>query len=622
MTTRALAPKPVRHGDRSAPAIARDALRSPERPLDAATRHDMERRLGHAIGRVRTYPVAPQLLTGPLSVGREGDQHERDADRIAGVVTGASPPDARDEPHRLDLGAVRIHTGPQAEAAAASVGARAFTVGSHVVFGAGAYAPHTAAGRGVLAHELAHVVQQTRGLAPLRLQRLTAEEKKEDLQSERLRGDARLQRAFDDSPVMRSGESGAGVKTLQRALRDLGYDLTKTFAKGDADGTFGDETVAAVKAFQRDQSLGDNGVVGRDTLRALDALYSITLTLTSVRFTSDHGVLLDNRASWDGSGPRFPKPEWTPASPGGKSAPISHDKDALVTVELRLDVGPESVAVAPVGIKGTSSEGFLSFSKELRISGGKDQAVSLISSGSVPDQIDDQYLARSIVWSADVHGSTQPLATSVGHDVFVTYGPPRGGGVTYKRMAKATELTKGFGNKPHDIVSGEMKRFASYNLQRPYRGNVWLLADAIPDSGECQAIVRFVQAVNDTVGVPGTARGICVYASPNAPDVPLVGTLLVAGGADHGMFEFPPQSGTNYRVALFDGGDNANNYEAALEFDFGGKLYYPGGVPGGVGVASLDQVLHSFTKMAWGKVDTTAMKLVPVVLIHCYRPPC
>ena len=60
----------------------------------------------------------------------------------------------------LDFGDVRIHTGPGAEASAQAVGARAFTVGQHVVFGAGGFNPATSEGRGLLAHELAHVVQQ------------------------------------------------------------------------------------------------------------------------------------------------------------------------------------------------------------------------------------------------------------------------------------------------------------------------------------------------------------------------------------------------------------------------------------------------------------------------------
>jgi len=72
-----------------------------------------------------------------------------------------------------DLGAVRIHTDATAAKSAKSVNALAYTVGQHVVFGAGQYAQGTGEGRRVMAHELAHTIQQSKGpqhgnLAPLR----------------------------------------------------------------------------------------------------------------------------------------------------------------------------------------------------------------------------------------------------------------------------------------------------------------------------------------------------------------------------------------------------------------------------------------------------------------------
>jgi hypothetical protein len=57
---------------------------------------------------------------------------------------------------------VRIHTGHRAGEMADAVRARAFTVGSDIVFGAGEFAPGTTEGTRLLAHELAHVVQQRR----------------------------------------------------------------------------------------------------------------------------------------------------------------------------------------------------------------------------------------------------------------------------------------------------------------------------------------------------------------------------------------------------------------------------------------------------------------------------
>lgn len=58
-----------------------------------------------------------------------------------------------------DMSAVRIHSDGAAALAAESVGARAFALGDHLVFGRGEYRPATGEGRRLLAHELAHVAQ-------------------------------------------------------------------------------------------------------------------------------------------------------------------------------------------------------------------------------------------------------------------------------------------------------------------------------------------------------------------------------------------------------------------------------------------------------------------------------
>jgi hypothetical protein len=61
---------------------------------------------------------------------------------------------------RHDFSRVRVHTGPEATATARAVNALAYTVGQHIVVADGHAAAGTRAGRRLLAHELAHVVQQ------------------------------------------------------------------------------------------------------------------------------------------------------------------------------------------------------------------------------------------------------------------------------------------------------------------------------------------------------------------------------------------------------------------------------------------------------------------------------
>ncbi len=61
------------------------------------------------------------------------------------------------------FGNVRVHTDDRASKSAESVGASAYTVGSDVVFRTGQFNPSTPTGQRTLAHELAHVVQQSQG---------------------------------------------------------------------------------------------------------------------------------------------------------------------------------------------------------------------------------------------------------------------------------------------------------------------------------------------------------------------------------------------------------------------------------------------------------------------------
>ncbi|HYM74184.1 MAG TPA: DUF4157 domain-containing protein [Stellaceae bacterium] len=109
-------------GGAAAPPIVHDVLNSPGEPLDAATRSFMEDRFGY------------------------------------------------------DFQHVRVHSDAEAAESAAAVDALAYTVGSHMVFGAGQYAPGSARGRRLLAHEMTHVVQQGSGAERPRLRRFAASE--------------------------------------------------------------------------------------------------------------------------------------------------------------------------------------------------------------------------------------------------------------------------------------------------------------------------------------------------------------------------------------------------------------------------------------------------------------
>jgi Domain of unknown function (DUF4157) len=63
----------------------------------------------------------------------------------------------------VDLSGVRVHTGAESATAASAVGARAYTVGNDIHFNAGQYDPSSVSGQHLLAHEVAHTVQQNGG---------------------------------------------------------------------------------------------------------------------------------------------------------------------------------------------------------------------------------------------------------------------------------------------------------------------------------------------------------------------------------------------------------------------------------------------------------------------------
>lgn len=119
-----------RHGQAAAPAAAEApasvhrALAEPGRPLDAATRRDIEPRFGR------------------------------------------------------DFSQVRVHDGERAHAAAAAIGAHAFTAGSDLVFARSRFDPLSSAGRRLLAHELAHVAQQAPAGAPVILRQAAGNDAK------------------------------------------------------------------------------------------------------------------------------------------------------------------------------------------------------------------------------------------------------------------------------------------------------------------------------------------------------------------------------------------------------------------------------------------------------------
>lgn len=144
-----------------------------------------------ARSRGSTPPVWRALATTPLGPGQAlGPALQHDADAAFGA----------------DLSRVRVHTDPAADAAARAGGAIAFTHGSDIAFRAGEFAPATPRGKRLLAHELAHTVQQTQDVPPSPVQAESVFERE---------ADAAASRAASGEPVGPLSGDARGVPSRQ-----------------------------------------------------------------------------------------------------------------------------------------------------------------------------------------------------------------------------------------------------------------------------------------------------------------------------------------------------------------------------------------------------------------------
>jgi len=137
--------------------LVHDVLRSPGQPLDSAARAFFEPRFGHDFSNANV-ANATRWIPPQLKIGDPQNQHEQEAASVGEQVIRRSPPDR--SVGEYDLSQIRVHTDLRAAESARALNARAYTVGKDIVFGEGQYEPHKGSGAKVMAHELAHAVQQ------------------------------------------------------------------------------------------------------------------------------------------------------------------------------------------------------------------------------------------------------------------------------------------------------------------------------------------------------------------------------------------------------------------------------------------------------------------------------
>ncbi|ELZ12308.1 hypothetical protein C479_05853 [Halovivax asiaticus JCM 14624] len=131
------------------------------------------------------------------------------------------------------FGDVRIHTGPSAAKACEDINARAFTVGNHIAFNSGEYDPESPQGQHLLAHELAHVRQQTGGALSMMPQQNVELEIDPDPQLER-EAEETAQRVMEGGElgIQRMGKTEVHV---QRSVRGTLSSISDSLFGGEND---------------------------------------------------------------------------------------------------------------------------------------------------------------------------------------------------------------------------------------------------------------------------------------------------------------------------------------------------------------------------------------------------
>jgi hypothetical protein len=211
LQTYAAAPEPADPYEREADRIADEVMAAAARTTPAG--------------------VAPRRIQRVPSLGG-GDAGTVPAS-VERVLAGAGSPlepglrAEMEEQFGHDFSHVRIHSDAEA---ARSVAAHAYTVGHHVVFAQGRYAPASGEGRRLLAHELTHVIQQ--GGHDGLLQRDDDEAAKKQLEAERARARARLETwAQGRNPAPSTNPDD---KEYAFTAQQLAYEIThKTGEKSD-----------------------------------------------------------------------------------------------------------------------------------------------------------------------------------------------------------------------------------------------------------------------------------------------------------------------------------------------------------------------------------------------------
>ena len=201
--------------------------------LHRMTQNDHQRAVRPPFSHSGTQSQTKASLSPPGYVGHN-HAHSRPAlkdggiaSRLDGVlVSDGQPMDAEtkrfmERRFDYDFARVRIHSDSRAGATADNLGAHAYTVGDHIVFARGTYSPRSVLGQTLLAHELAHVIQQRRASQSLPTQLAIGDAADPaEHEADRAAHAVGLNPLLDKSPALGNlVQSSLSYPTLQRAIK-------------------------------------------------------------------------------------------------------------------------------------------------------------------------------------------------------------------------------------------------------------------------------------------------------------------------------------------------------------------------------------------------------------------
>lgn len=200
---------------------------------------------------------AVQRVIQDLSEERTQADRQKDGQPVAPLIKAAvtSPGHALDHGTRAlfeaafgyDFGQVKLHSDSMAAETAEAINAKAFTAGPEIVFATGQYSPGTSEGKRLIAHELAHVVQQESSPVSLNGELAISEPSDES----ELAADAMAKQVLAGSAI-----PGKKTKSPAKAMGDTVAGSSSTSAvyrQPDDDPLYNGPTIGPAPSDQSDQ---------------------------------------------------------------------------------------------------------------------------------------------------------------------------------------------------------------------------------------------------------------------------------------------------------------------------------------------------------------------------------